>query len=462
MADSDRRRTYFNRRNLIIAEETHLHFHGQFPSWGLYPPCHSQIAHPVLWRHETLPKIEPGRSLLPRGQGRSYGDSCLNNDNVLLTTSQLNRLIGFDETGLLTCEAGVTIEDILLEFVPRGWFPPVTPGTKFVTVGGAIANDVHGKNHHKAGSFGHFVEKFELVRSDGSRVICSRSENSDLFHATIGGLGLTGLITWASIRLKPISSPFIDQEVIRFGCLEEFFMISENSFDFEYTVAWIDCLAKGKNLGRGLFIRGNHSVHRDGDPKQLPGKMKFSVPCTMPSFTLQPHNVRIFNELYYRKSMKSKTSSRVDFDPFFYPLDAINNWNRIYGKSGFLQYQCVVPMESGISAMRSILELTSKARQGSFLAVLKVFGNYAPAGLLSFPRPGVTIALDFPNTGASLFRLLDRCDEVVHKAKGALYPAKDARMSPDSFAHSFANLEQFSQLIDPQFSSSFWRRVRCL
>ncbi|MFL5814017.1 MAG: FAD-binding protein [Bdellovibrionia bacterium] len=412
------------------------------------------------WRSDSIPSLPAGKTLLPRGQGRSYGDACLNDGEYLLSTSGLDRLIAFDrQTGLLRCESGVTLEQILEISVPQGWFLPVTPGTKYASIGGAIANDVHGKNHHRAGNFGHHVRRFELLRSDGTRRICSPTENADWYQATIGGLGLTGLITWAEVQLKPVQGPFISQEVIRFRNLEEFFEISESSdADYEYTVSWIDCLARGKSLGRGHFIRGNHSV-TPGAAEDFREKRKKAVPFDFPGWTLNSLSVKAFNTLYYNRQISRSKFSTVHYDPFFYPLDAIRSWNRIYGKRGFLQYQCVVPYQQGSEAIREVLGRIAAAKTGSFLAVLKTFGNVPAVGMMSFPRPGVTLALDFPNSGEKLYKLFEDLDQVVAQSGGALYPAKDARMSSTHYLQFYPRYREFTRFIDPQISSSFWRRT---
>jgi FAD/FMN-containing dehydrogenase len=447
---------------------------GRSQSWGRYPKV-TQELRALHWRTDSFPALPQGKTILPRGQGRSYGDACLNDGEYLLSTSGLDRLIGFSPaTGLLRCESGVTLEQILAFFVPQGWFLPVTPGTKYVTIGGAIANDVHGKNHHRAGNFGHHVRRFELLRSDGTRRICSPTENADWYQATIGGLGLTGLITWAEVQLKPVQGPFISQEVIRFKNIEEFFQISESSdADYEYTVSWIDCLAHGKSLGRGHFIRGNHSnrlanrlanrsASRLTRPEVAREKRKKNVPFDFPGWTLNSLSVKAFNTLYYNRQISKSKFSTVHYDPFFYPLDAIRSWNRIYGKRGFLQYQCVVPYQNGNAgseAIREVLGRIAAAKTGSFLAVLKTFGNIPAVGMMSFPRPGVTLALDFPNSGEKLYRLFESLDQVVAQAGGALYPAKDARMSSAHFLQFYPRYSEFIRFIDPQISSSFWRRT---
>lgn len=411
----------------------------------------------MQWRTDPLP--EGKGPLLPFGLGRSYGDSCLNEGGTLLSTTSLSRFISFDHaTGVLACEAGVSLAEILQLVVPRGWFLPVTPGTKFVTLGGAIANDVHGKNHHADGTFGRHVRRFELLRSDGSRRICSPTENVELYRATIGGLGLTGLITWAEIQLRPIANPLIAAESIRFRDLDEFYEINAASErDYRYTVAWVDVTAGGKRLGRGIYNRGNHAAPVDRDLPKLRWTSRITVPFDAPSFTVNPLTVRAFNFAYYRKQLRKVRAGLTPYEPFFYPLDALAKWNRVYGRKGFFQYQCVVPQES--DAMRRILAEIARSAEGSPLVVLKTFGSLESPGMLSFPRPGVTLALDFPNRGERTLRLFERLDAIVAEVGGRLYPAKDARMPASLFQQSYPNWREFAAYVDPKFSSSFWRRV---
>lgn len=430
----------------------------RFQSWGRYPRVQHRRVVPVRWRDEPPDLAALPGPILPFAQGRSYGDSCLNDGGTLLDTGPLNRFISFDrERGLLRCEAGVTLAQILALVVPHGWFPAVVPGTKWVSVGGAIANDIHGKNHHVAGTFGCHLTRFELLRSSGERVICSAAEHSELFHATIGGLGLTGLVLWAELRLKRIPGPAIRREQLRFGGLDEFWELSARSDrQHEYTVAWVDCLARGAKLGRGWFISGDHaegSVAPSGEAPRL------GIPLDAPSGLLNPRTVRAFNALYYRLPLRSADTATVPYEPFFFPLDSVRNWNRLYGGAGFLQYQCVVPPAAERVAMKTMLERMSASREASFLAVLKRFGDLPSPGMLSFPRPGTTLALDLSFRGARTLRLLDELDSTVRDVGGAVYPAKDARMSPASFRRYFPRWEEFAEYVDPRFSSSFWRRV---
>jgi len=426
-------------------------------SWGRYPKTAHQHIYKPAWNDqvpEILKAAAPG-SLLPYGLGRSYGDSCLNDGRQLIDCRRLNRILGFDEsTGMVSCESGVSLSDILDVFLPKGWFLPVTPGTRFVTVGGAIANDVHGKNHHRAGTFGAHVHQIGLHRSHDGLVVCNAEENPDMLRATVGGLGLTGVMAWADIQLKRVRGPLIDVEFIPFQSLKSFLDLSrESDGRFEYTVAWLDCFA-GRNA-RGIFFRGNHSaefgriIRSKGGPK---------VPFALPGWWLNRYTIKAFNTAYYRAHAARKGTSVVPCNSFFYPLDSLRQWNLLYGKNGFLQYQCVIP-ESNVEAFEELLDLVAHSGMGSCLGVLKQFGSAPPAGMLSFPRPGLTLALDFAMRGERTLQLLRSFDRIVLESGGALYPAKDARMSPALFEASFPQWRSFVPFIDPKMSSSFWRRV---
>jgi FAD/FMN-containing dehydrogenase len=340
---------------------------------------------------------------------------------------------------------------------------PTTPGTRYVTLGGAIANDVHGKNHHQVGTLGCHVPWLELLRSDGSRLQCSPAENPAMFRATIGGLGLTGLITKARLKLSHISTAWIDVDYLRFRGISEFSRLTEeSSATHEHTVAWLDCVGSGKNFARGIFMRGNHAAvapRGTRDPLAVHADPKLSVPVDFPSFTLNGLTVRAFNHAYYNKMRGPAKSFTQHYAPFFYPLDGVNRWNRIYGRAGFFQYQCVIPRHSGPAPMEEILRRIARSGQASFLAVLKVFGAQPAPGLLSFPRAGMTLALDFPNRGERSLRLFNELDEITRAAGGRLYPAKDARMSPEDFEAGYPALEEFRKHIDPAFTSDFWKRM---
>lgn len=436
----------------------------RFESWGRYPRQEPARVVPVRWRSEPPDLAVLPAPLLPFGQGRSYGDACLNEGGTLVDTDGLSRLVSFDPEGrLVRCEAGMTLAALLYVLVPRGFFLPVSPGTKFVSVGGAIANDIHGKNHHVAGTFGRHVTAFELLRSDGSRTLCrpdGDARGAELFRATVGGLGLTGLILWAEFRVLPIASAHLDVEKLRIGSLREFFDVNAASDrDWAYTVAWVDSLAKGKSLGRGIYMRGNHLLAPVDADRAVRTPRSIPVPCDAPAFLLNALTMRAFNEVYFRSLLGARSRGNVHYEPFFYPLDAVLDWNRLYGSRGFLQYQCVVPTDVGEAATRELLERVARAGAGSFLNVLKKFGDVPSPGLLSFPRPGLTLALDFAFQGEKTLRLLEELDGVVRAAKGAVYPAKDARMSPESFRAFFPEWEELARFVDPRFSSSFWRRV---
>jgi len=432
-----------------------------YQSWGRYPQVGEgdQKALRLQWGHE-IPRLKGlAGTLLPRGLGRSYGDSCLNVGGTLLDARGLDRFISFDaKSGLLCCEAGLSFEEILRVFVPQGWFLPTTPGTQFVTVGGAIANDVHGKNHHLSGSFGAHLRRFELLTSDGKRRICSKSQNADLFHATIGGLGLTGLITWAEFPLEPIATSDIASESIKTRDLGEFFELSlASEAGWPFVVSWVDMTARGRGLGRGLFNRGKWA---EAGPRVASPEPKLRFPVDLPSFALNPLSIRAFNALYYAKQLGRIKRSTTHYEPFFYPLDAILDWNRGYGRRGFIQWQCLVPMEGAKESIRRILEAAASSGMGSPVSVMKTSGAMAPQGLLSFMRlRGITLALDFPMNGSPVLKLCQRLDALVRDAGGCVYPGKDARMSSESFKAFFPRWRKLASLVDPKLSSGLWRRV---
>lgn len=429
-----------------------------YSSWGLTGQKNTDVRH-IQWRKDKLPVIQEGNSLLPYGNGRSYGDSCLNIDGITLDTRSLNHFISFDPTTcILRCESGVLITDLLLNFAPKGWFVHVTPGTKYITIGGAIANDVHGKNHHQRGSFANHVTCLALLRSNGETIICSRTQNSDMFFATIGGLGLTGLIVWADIMLMPIASCYLQVATSRFDSLEQFFELSlESELNCEYTVAWLDCASKNL-MGRGIFMRANHCSDAL-EIKKEPSDSSAAIPFNLPGVLVNNFTSKMFSSIYFNKHPSRIVEHVQDFDQFFFPLDKLKNWNRIYGKKGLFQYQCVVPIEQGKKNIEAILEEVDKSGIVSSLAVLKEFGKIKSKGLMSFPRHGVTLAMDFPNHGTAILGLFERLDNIVANVGGAVYPAKDARMSAKHFRIFFPEVDKFKHFIDPVFSSTFWRRV---
>ncbi|WP_322030614.1 FAD-binding oxidoreductase [Paraburkholderia sp. J76] len=430
-------------------------------SWGRYP-AHPQQAHAIGWRDRAAATwrevIEANGNALAFGNGRSYGDSCLAASDHVLQTLPLDRLIAADwTTGVLRAEPGVTLEQILDVAIPRGWMLPVTPGTKYATLGGAIANDVHGKNHHVRGTFGRHVRRFGLARSDGALLECAPDANAELYAATIGGLGLTGLILWAEIQLMPIRSSLIDVTNIRFSNLDEFFALSERLDPLhEYSVAWVDCQSRGSTLGRGIFMVGDHAR---GGPLEVDRRKKRTVPITLPVPIFNSLTLRAFNGAYYHRQRSGERRSKVSYDAYFYPLDSLLEWNRIYGRKGFQQYQCVVPPEAARDAIREILEAIATSGTGSFLAVLKRCGDIASPGLLSFPREGTSLALDFPQRDAQNARLFERLDAIVREARGRLYPAKDAHMSGADFRAAYPQWQQLESLRDPAMLSRFWERT---
>lgn len=392
---------------------------------------------------------------IPRGMGRSYGDVCLNPGGVLWDATRLDHFIAFDaQNGRLKCEAGVLLRDIQRIMIPQGWILPVTPGTQFVTVGGAIANDVHGKSHHKTGSFGNHVHRLTLLRTDGQRLECGPDQNPQWFSATVGGLGLTGLILEAEIQLQPVAGPWLETETIPFACLDDFFRLAQNSQGWEHTVAWIDCTEKGDT--RGIFMRGNYAAIPIG-PR--PRTKTLSVPFVPPISLVNTLTLKPFNTLYYALKKKGAGRTVVHYVPFFYPLDNLLEWNRMYGPRGFYQYQCVVPDDVGREAVRAMLTAIAEQGMGSFLAVLKTFGDVPPAGMMSFARPGVTLALDFPNNGQKTLKLFEHLDAIVREAGGRLNPSKDARMPRRLFETGYPGLHDFLQFRDPGMSSGFSRRV---
>lgn len=393
---------------------------------------------------------------LPHGMGRSYGDVCLNPQGTLWITTRLDHLIAFDESsGCLLCEAGVLLKDIQQTMIPRGWILPVTPGTQMVTVGGAIANDVHGKNHHEQGTFGDHIKSLTLMRTNGEIIHCRPDAQKEWFAATVGGLGLTGVITSAEIQLRRVFGPFLETETIPYRGLDEFFELSAASeAEWEYTVSWIDCLS-GMAV-RGLFMRGNHiQTQAHEKPKEKSVTMKFVPPISLVNkLTLRP-----FNTMYY--NMKKRKSSRnvTHYEPLFYPLDHVQNWNRMYGPKGFFQYQSVIPHSSARDAVAAMLKEITRSGEGSFLAVLKVLGDKNPVGMLSFPLPGVTLALDFPNKNTRTTKLFERLDAIVREAKGRLYMAKDARMPKDLFESGYPQLQKFLNFRDQGIRSGLSCRL---
>jgi FAD/FMN-containing dehydrogenase len=425
-------------------------------SWGRLTRPLERAARP-RHRAEAAALAAGAAPRLAVGMGRSYGDSCLAAGAGIVDMTGLDRLLAFDPaTGLLEVEAGATLDAVMRFCVPRGFFPATTPGTRQVTVGGAIANDVHGKNHHRAGTFGRSVRRLTLARSDRGIITCSPTEEAGLFAATVGGLGLTGIILTATIALSPIRSSELEVETIPFGDLDAFFALAAASeAGFEHTVAWIDAAGRGKSFGRGLFSRANWAAdgarvaHRTG---------RLAVPVEPPLSAVTPLTTRAFNALYFARGRAGAGRARLAYGPFFHPLDGVADWNRLYGRRGFFQYQCVLPPASARDGAAALLDAVTAAGAGSALSVLKTFGDVPSPGLLSFPMPGTTLALDLPARGASTEALLARLDAVVREAGGRLYPAKDARMPRDLFQDRYP-VAAFARHLDPACTSDFWRRV---
>lgn len=417
--------------------------------------------------HETIPlhtdslveqitynSTRPG---LAHGLGRSYGDACLNPGGRLWQTTSLDRFISFDvKSGVLRCEAGVSLGSIQTLALPRGWMLPVSPGTQLVTVGGAIANDVHGKNHHRFGTFSHHILKIVLQRTDGETLHCGPNDNPDWFSATCGGLGLTGVIVEAEIQLRPISDEWLTTESLPYNNLDDFFTLSEESAElWEYTVSWFDCTSR---QGKGIFMRANHASP-EGFREKPQSRRQLTIPFTPPLSLVNGASVKLFNHLYYNSQRRRAGSQQQHYQPFLYPLDNVRNWNRIYGPRGFFQYQSVVPHRYAKDATQAMLKAISSASAGSFLSVLKCFGDIQSKGMLSFPKPGVTLALDFTNQAAKTTSLLNRLDSIVLEAGGRLYPAKDARMPKQLFEEGYPDIPKFLQYHDKGISSAMSKRL---
>ncbi len=412
-------------------------------NWGNFP-----IVEKEMRSDDSFRKIKEfvlnHNEVIARGNGRCYGDSSLGEH--IFSTKKLNKFISFDRlNGIIECESGVLLSDVLEIAVPQGYFLYVTPGTKFVSVGGAIASDVHGKNHHAEGCFSEYVIEFKLMIENGDIINCSREENSDKFWATIGGMGLTGIILTAKFKLKNIESAYIRQESIKAENLDEIFNLFEESESWTYTVAWIDCLQKGKNIGRSILMRGEHAFQHElpqkfkEKPLRLKKKFEPTVPFYFPGFVLNALTVKIFNYFYYKKQSKKEVKNFIDYETFFYPLDFVHDWNKIYGKSGFIQYQMMIPKESGKEGMKKILETIANSGNGSFLAVLKLYGKENPEAYNSFPFEGYSLALDF-KVNSKLKKLIDQLDDIVEQYNGKIYLTKDS-MSRSSLTNYLKNVQ---------------------
>lgn len=415
----------------------------EIANWSNYPRIKAEEI-TFDYAPDLKEQLAGTNNYIARGMGRCYGDASLC-ENVV-STLHYDHILAFNpQDGVISCQAGTTLKDLLSVIVPKGWFLPVTPGTKFITVGGAVASDVHGKNHHKEGSFSNFIREMEVLLPSGATLTCSPIHNSDLFEATCGGMGLTGLILSVTFSLKPIETAYISQSVVRAKNLDHILSIFEEYKSATYSMAWIDCLKKGSQFGRSIMFAGEHSQlnelnkAKSADPLQLPNKKKLTMPFNAPSFVLNPYSIKAFNYLYYHKN-SSKEAGITDYDTFFYPLDSILHWNRMYGKEGFLQYQFVLPLETSKKGLIKILERISQANLGSFLAVLKQFGKQD--SLISFPMEGLTLALDFP-IKKGLFEFLTELDKIVLDFGGRIYLSKDARMGQEMFWKGYPNASLF-------------------
>jgi FAD/FMN-containing dehydrogenase len=424
-------------------------------SWGRLDNAEHEVL--ALSDRDQVVRMLPGtRAGLAHGNGRSYGDVCLNPGGRLWRTTGLDRFIAFDpSTGRLRCEAGVLLRDIQRLTLRHGWLLPVTPGTQMVTVGGAIANDIHGKNHHVLGTFGDHVTSLRLARTDGGVIDCGPFTEAGWFAATVGGMGLTGVITEAELQLRRVAGPWLVTDTVPYHDLDEFFALADGSeAGWEQTVSWIDCLS---GIGRGLFLRANLAQIPDLDAES--GRKPKRVPFVPPVSLINGLSLRPFNETYFRLNSLKAGRAIAHFEAYTYPLDNLHDWNRMYGPKGFYQYQSVVPRSAGKEAVGAMLAAIKASGQGSFLAVLKTFGDRASAGMMSFPRDGVTLALDFPNRGATTHRLFERLDAIVRGAGGRIYAAKDARMPRDLFESGYPRLAEFLQYRDPGISSAMSRRL---
>lgn len=401
----------------------------EISNWGNYPKVEANLT-ALEFEEDVRQFVNDAASVLPRGNGRCYGDAALS--DTILSTLKLDKITAFDvSSGIICCQSGVLLSQIIDLVLAKGYFLPVTPGTKYITVGGAIAADVHGKNHHSEGCFSEHVLWLDLIIANGEMIRCSKTENTDLFWQTVGGMGLTGVIFQACFQLKKVTTAYIRQEAIRAKNLTEVMQLFESSNDWTYTVSWIDCLKKGRQLGRSIMLRGEHASVGDlpqklqANPLQIKAKNKLKVPFFLPNYTINPLTVKAFNFLFYHKELFKQRHSIIDYDSYFYPLDGILDWNKIYGKNGFVQYQFVLPLQYSEQGLVEILEVIQQQKQGSFLTVLKLFGKSNPLAIQSFPIEGYTLAIDF-KVNNRLPRLIQTLDEIVGKYDGRIYRAKDA------------------------------------
>jgi decaprenylphospho-beta-D-ribofuranose 2-oxidase len=385
--------------------------------------------------------------VIARGLGRAYGDAAQNAGGAVIDMTTHDRILSFHD-GVVSVEAGISLGALISHVLPQGWFVPVTPGTQHVTVGGAIASDVHGKNHHRDGSFSRWVDSIELLTPAGRRTL---TPGSDAFAATCGGMGLTGVILEATLRLVPVESAWVSEDIERCSDVDDCMArMSERDDEYRYSVAWIDCLARGARLGRSVLMRGDHApssaLPSGTEPLARRSGLRLPGLPWAPNGLLRRETVAAFNEVYFRRAPASERGRLVALDPFFYPLDAVSGWNRMYGSRGFLQYQFVVPFGSeGEAALREALERLSGARVASFLAVLKRFGP--GSGMISFPMPGWTLALDMPAGDPSLGPLLDGLDSLVASAGGRVYLSKDSRLRPELLGSMYPELESWRSAV---------------
>ena len=421
--------------------------------WGRFPVVDSEVLRPRSFEAVGAAVADVTGSVA-RGNGRAYGDAAIGAVRTIAMTG-FDRVRSFDPaSGRIRLEAGVLLSDLIDTFGPRSFLPFVVPGTRFVSVGGAIAADVHGKNHHGEGGFGRYVDSILLRTGQGETIEASREQNSDAFFATVGGMGLTGIILEATMRLRPVETGWIRERVISASDLDAAMRALEASESATYSVAWIDCVARGRDLGRSLIYLGEHAradeLTEDADRFPVGKNPGLAVPIDLPSMTLNRTSIRAFNELYYRMGARRAGGDQVvSLYPYFFPLDSIADWNRIYGRRGFLQHQCVIPEAGARAVLGDILDRVSKRGDASFLAVLKKLGH--GDGLLSFPLPGYTLALDFPVKG-DILNFLDEIDRIVVAAGGRLYLAKDARQSRATFEAGYPALSRFNAIrksLDP-------------
>jgi decaprenylphospho-beta-D-ribofuranose 2-oxidase len=422
--------------------------------WGRVSPSVAELAEPATaaTAAELLGNAAAARGVIPRGLGRSYNNAAQCADGLVISTARLNRITDLDPvTGLATCEAGVSLEQLMVAGLPAGWFVPVSPGTRQVTIGGAIAADVHGKNHHVAGSFARHVRSFEIVLPGGEPRTVTEQSDPALFWATAGGMGLTGLIVRATVQLKRVATARVRVDTVRTADIDATMaVLAEHDRRYGYTVAWSDSLARGASLGRSVISSGDFAEPADLPPAERKDPFAFrpgaraGVPAGFPPGLINRYTVSLANQAWYRKAPRSRRGELQTIGTFFHPLDGIRNWNRVYGPGGFRQYQYVLPFGAENAVCRSF-ELVSQARAPSFVTVLKRFGPGDP-GLLSFPLAGWTLALDFPARTPGLARLLARLDRLVVEAGGRVYLAKDSRVPADALAEMYPRLAEFRKL----------------